>query len=114
LTTDLLLLTVTLANDRPVLSSEKAPRMDRTETFKQEISGHEPQTGLDTKTGRLTDRQSQCDFDFFSEVTELLNFVIYTFEALIAVDMKTRGFWDVTQCILCLRDLRRVRHTLNW
>jgi hypothetical protein len=41
--------------------------MDRTETFKQEeISGHEPQVGLDTKTDRLTDRQSQCDFDFAS------------------------------------------------
>jgi hypothetical protein len=32
--------------------------------FKQEeISSHEPQTGLDTKADRLTDRQSQCDFD---------------------------------------------------
>jgi hypothetical protein len=38
--------------------------MDRTVTFKQEeTSGHEPQPGLDTKTDRLTDRQSQCDFD---------------------------------------------------
>jgi hypothetical protein len=38
--------------------------MDRTVTFKQEeISGHDPQQGLDTKTDRLTDRQSQCDFD---------------------------------------------------
>jgi hypothetical protein len=27
------------------------------------ISGHEPHMGLDTKT-RLTDRQSQCNFDF--------------------------------------------------
>jgi hypothetical protein len=34
--------------DRPVLSS----------------SGHEPQMGLNTKTYLLTDRQSQCDFDF--------------------------------------------------
>jgi hypothetical protein len=33
--------------------------MYRAETFKQEeISGHEPQTGLDTKTEVLTDRQS--------------------------------------------------------
>jgi hypothetical protein len=39
--------------------------MDRTVTFKQEeTSGHKPQPGLDTKTDRLTDRQSQCDFDF--------------------------------------------------
>jgi hypothetical protein len=38
--------------------------MDRTVTFKQEeTSGHEPRLGLDTKTGGLTDRQSQCDFD---------------------------------------------------
>jgi hypothetical protein len=36
--------------------------MDRTVTFKKElISDHEPRTGLDTKTDRLTDRQSQCD-----------------------------------------------------
>jgi hypothetical protein len=34
-------------------------------TFKQEeISGRVPQPGLDDKTDRLTDRQSQCDFDF--------------------------------------------------
>jgi hypothetical protein len=39
--------------------------MDRTVTFKQEeISGLEPRTRLDTKTDRLTDRQSQCDFDY--------------------------------------------------
>jgi hypothetical protein len=29
-----------------------------------EDPGHEPQPELDTKTDRLTDRQSQCDFDF--------------------------------------------------
>jgi hypothetical protein len=39
--------------------------MDRTVTFnKEEISGHESQMGLDTKTDRLTDRQLQCDFHF--------------------------------------------------
>jgi hypothetical protein len=38
--------------------------MDRTVTFKHEgTSGHEPQPRLDTKTDRLTDRQSQYDFD---------------------------------------------------
>jgi hypothetical protein len=38
--------------------------MDRTETFKQEdISGHEPQTELDTMANGLADRQLQCDFD---------------------------------------------------
>jgi hypothetical protein len=45
--------------------------MDRIVTFKQEdTSGHELQPGLDTKIDRLTDRQSQCDFDFdFSQIT---------------------------------------------
>jgi hypothetical protein len=38
--------------------------MDRTVTFKEElISGHEPRTGLDTKTDKLTDCQLQCDSD---------------------------------------------------
>jgi hypothetical protein len=40
---------------------------NKTVTFKQQqISGHEPEMGLDTKTYWLTDRQSQCDFDFDS------------------------------------------------
>jgi hypothetical protein len=47
---DLILLTMTLTNDRPVLSSERAPHMDRTETFKEEEIS-------DTKTDRLTDSQ---------------------------------------------------------
>jgi hypothetical protein len=56
---------MTLTNDRPVLSSERAPHMDRTVTFKlEEISVYEPQTGLDTKIDRLPDRQLQCDFAF--------------------------------------------------
>jgi hypothetical protein len=51
--------------------------MDRTVTFKQEeTSGHEPQSGLDTKTDRLTDRQSQCDFDF---------------------DLKSSVLWDIAK-----------------
>jgi hypothetical protein len=55
LTIDLILLTRTLKNDRPDLSSERALHMDRTVTFKQEeISGHKPQTELDTKTDRLS------------------------------------------------------------
>jgi hypothetical protein len=42
---------MTWTNDKHVLSSERAHKMDRTEIFKQEkISGHEPQMGLDTKT----------------------------------------------------------------
>jgi hypothetical protein len=55
MTSNLLLMTVTLTNDRPILSSEWASDMDRTVTVKQELtSGHEPQMGLDTKTDRLT------------------------------------------------------------
>jgi hypothetical protein len=45
--------------------------MGRAVIFKQEeTSGHEPQPGLDTKTDRLTDRQSQCDFDFEKKTEE--------------------------------------------
>jgi hypothetical protein len=56
---------VALKNDRPVFLSDRALHMDRTIAFKQEeISGHEPQMGFDTKTDRLTDRQLQCEFDF--------------------------------------------------
>jgi hypothetical protein len=48
LTNDSLLI---LTNYRPVLSSERALHMYRTVTFLQEeISGHEPRKGLDTKT----------------------------------------------------------------
>jgi hypothetical protein len=37
--------------DRPDLSSEGAPDIDKTVTVKQQLtSGHEPQTGLETKT----------------------------------------------------------------
>jgi hypothetical protein len=37
--------------------------MDRTVTFEKDTSGHEPQSGLDTKIDRLTDRKLQSDFD---------------------------------------------------
>jgi hypothetical protein len=64
MTNDLLLHTMTLTKDRPVLSSDRGPHLDRTVTIKQElISSREPQMGPDTKTDWLTDRQSQCDFD---------------------------------------------------
>jgi hypothetical protein len=54
-----------LTEDRPVLSSERAPHKDKTVTVKLNlISGHEPQMRLDTKT----DRQSQCNFDSGSGV----------------------------------------------
>jgi hypothetical protein len=40
-----------VTNDRPALSSERVPHMERTVTVKQElISGDELQMGLDTKT----------------------------------------------------------------
>jgi hypothetical protein len=39
------------------------PTKNKTVSVKQ-ISGYKPQMGLDTKTYWLTDRQSQCDFDF--------------------------------------------------
>jgi hypothetical protein len=51
LTTDLLMLTVTMTKDRPVFSSERAPHINGTVNGKQDlISDHEPQLGLDTKT----------------------------------------------------------------
>jgi hypothetical protein len=50
LTTDLLLLTVTLPNDRPVFSSERAPHVDRIVTVKQVvIPGHEPHQDRQTE-----------------------------------------------------------------
>jgi hypothetical protein len=51
--------------DRPDLSSERAPHKDNTATFRQNIiSGHGFQSELDTTTYWLTDRLSQHDFDF--------------------------------------------------
>jgi hypothetical protein len=55
LTIDLRLLTDWLTNDRPVLSSERAPSQGQDSNCQTVICGHEPQTGLDTKTDRLTD-----------------------------------------------------------
>jgi hypothetical protein len=47
------------ADDRPDLSSEGAPDIDKTVCVKQKlISGHETQMGLDIKTDWLTDRRS--------------------------------------------------------
>jgi hypothetical protein len=44
--------------------------MDRTVIFKQEeTSGHEPQSGLDTKADKLTDRQLQCDSESDTNIT---------------------------------------------
>jgi hypothetical protein len=57
----------------PVFSSERAPHKNKTVTVnEQEISGHEPQMGLDTKTYRLTDLQSRCDFDFTAQMSEVV------------------------------------------
>jgi hypothetical protein len=53
MTTGILLLTMTLTKDQPVLSSERVPHRDKTVTVKQNvISGHEPQM---VSTPRLTD-----------------------------------------------------------
>jgi hypothetical protein len=55
-----------MTNDRPALSSERT-RQDDSYCKGQTCdltSGYESQMGLDTKTDWLTDRQSQCDFDF--------------------------------------------------
>jgi hypothetical protein len=50
---------VTNTDDRPDLSSEGAPDIDKTGNVKQKlITGHEPQMGLDTKTDWSTDRRS--------------------------------------------------------
>jgi hypothetical protein len=49
---------VTNTDDRPVLSSEGAPDIDKTVNVEQKlISGHEPQMGLDTKTDWSTYRR---------------------------------------------------------
>jgi hypothetical protein len=48
-------LTNTSDCDSDILSSERAPCMDRTVIFRwKEICGHERQVGLDTNTDRLT------------------------------------------------------------
>jgi hypothetical protein len=50
---------MTVTNDRPVLSSERAPHIDQTATVWQyQKSGPGLQKGLDTKTGWPTDRRS--------------------------------------------------------
>jgi hypothetical protein len=49
----------TNTDDRPDLSSEGAPDIDKTVNVKQKlISGHEPQMGLDTKTDWPTGRRT--------------------------------------------------------
>jgi hypothetical protein len=50
---------VTNTDDRPDLSTEGAPDIDKTINVEQKlISGHEPQMGLDTKKDSPTDRGS--------------------------------------------------------
>jgi hypothetical protein len=49
---------------RPLVREGAPQKQDRNCQALKKISGHEPQMGLDTKTYWLTDRQSQCDFDF--------------------------------------------------
>jgi hypothetical protein len=67
LTIDLILLTDGQTAD-PSSRQRGSPPKDKTVAVKQYLlSGHEPQTGLDTKTDRLTERQSQCDSDSDSD-----------------------------------------------
>jgi hypothetical protein len=47
-----------LINDRPDLSSERAPHRDKIVNLKKKISGQKSQIGFDTKTYWLTGRQS--------------------------------------------------------
>jgi hypothetical protein len=87
---------------RPDLSSERAPHMGRTVTFKQEeTSGHEPQPGFDTKTDRLIDRQSQCDVDF----DLLINIMNVTNSSIIVVILvvfsQCPSILQLRLCILC-------------
>jgi hypothetical protein len=63
LTTDLLLLTDSDKRQTRPLVREGAPYRQDSNFQEEEISGHEPQTGLDTKTDWLTDRHSECDSD---------------------------------------------------
>jgi hypothetical protein len=81
---------MTLTNDRPILSSERAPHMDRTEIFKQ-MFGHEPQTGLDTKTDRLTDSQSQCDSDFDLTVLSSVRGSAQLLQAHVGIEIEMNG-----------------------
>jgi hypothetical protein len=68
LTIDSLLPTDWQRTDPPSRQRGRPPQ-DNTETVKQQqISGHEPQPGLDTKTDWLTDRQSKCDSDLDSDL----------------------------------------------
>jgi hypothetical protein len=49
---------MTNTDDRPDLSSEGAPDIDKTVNIKQKlISGHETQMGIETKTDCPTDRR---------------------------------------------------------
>jgi hypothetical protein len=51
MTTDILLLTMTLRRGKPILSPGRAPHNDKTVIAEQHlISGHETQMRLDTKT----------------------------------------------------------------
>jgi hypothetical protein len=53
-----------LTHDRPDLSSERAPQKDKTVILKKKSLVKCPRFWLDTKIYWLTDRQSQCDFEF--------------------------------------------------
>jgi hypothetical protein len=68
-------------NDRPDLSSDRAPHMTRTVTFNQ----NKYRLGLDTKTDRLTDCQSKCDSDsdWMLNTSQYIYAHTHKFEALL-------------------------------
>jgi hypothetical protein len=78
------------ANDRPDLSSERVPHTDRTVTFNQNV-------GLDTKTDRLTDCQSQSDSDSGVSRCRLVSFLVWG---------ETESTWYVGHCLACCTNLR--------
>jgi hypothetical protein len=52
----------------PTSRQKESPEKRQDSNFEKKISGQKSQIGLDTKKYWLTDRQSQCDFDFDFEV----------------------------------------------
>jgi hypothetical protein len=53
------------------LGREVTPQRQSSKFEKKNNSGYKSQSGLDTKTYWLTDRRSQCDFDFAARGREI-------------------------------------------
>jgi hypothetical protein len=63
-------------NDRPILSSERAPHMERTVTFKQEYTS----ISWDRDGAQHLDRQTDlCSFDFDSDYPSSLSENMYAY-----------------------------------